>query len=110
MFAHEHMLLALVVAHFVCDFPLQGDFLAKAKNPAAPLPGVPWEWAMAAHASIHAGAVLAITGSPALAFLEFVAHWAIDMAKCYGVVTFSTDQYLHLACKLLWVLVAPWVC
>ena len=57
--AHEHMLFVLVVAHFLCDFPLQGDFLAKAKNPEAPLPGVPWQWAMLAHAAIHAGAVLA---------------------------------------------------
>jgi hypothetical protein len=33
---------ALVAAHALCDYPLQGDFLARAKNRAAPIAGVPW--------------------------------------------------------------------
>lgn len=106
--AHEHMLFVLVVAHFLCDFPLQGDFLAKAKNPEAPLPGVPWQWAMLAHAAIHAGAVLAITGNLQMACMELCAHAAIDIEKCRGKLTFGGDQALHLACKLLYVLLVMW--
>ena len=31
----ELMAIALVAGHALADYPLQGDFLAKAKNPAA---------------------------------------------------------------------------
>lgn len=38
----ELMLTALIAGHFLCDYPLQGDFLSKAKNRVNPIPGVPW--------------------------------------------------------------------
>lgn len=94
------MLFALTIAHFVCDYPLQGDFLARAKNPMAPLPGVPWGWAMVAHASIHAGAVWLLTGYVALGLVEFGMHFVIDVSKCVGNLTFGQDQTLHLLCKV----------
>lgn len=96
-------LALLVFAHALADYPLQGDFMARAKNPAAPLPGVPWPWIMSAHAAIHAGFVGLITGSLLLGALEFLAHWLIDYCKCRGTLTFSSDQWLHLWCKLMWV-------
>lgn len=103
-----HLFGALVAAHAVCDYPLQGDFLARAKNPAAPIPGVPWVWAMSAHCAIHAGAVGWLTGSLALALFEFAAHFAIDVAKCRGRITFGQDQGLHLLCKATIVLGLWW--
>ena len=36
------ILFWLMVGHALADYPLQGDFLAKAKNRTAPIPGVPW--------------------------------------------------------------------
>ena len=30
----------LILCHFIFDYPLQGDFLAKAKNETAPIPAV----------------------------------------------------------------------
>jgi hypothetical protein len=56
------LLIALLTAHALADYPLQGDFLSKAKNRMAPIPGVPWRQALGAHAFIHAGAVALITG------------------------------------------------
>lgn len=97
---------ALTLAHFVCDYPLQGDFLAKAKNRAAPIPGVPWYQALGAHAAIHGGAVAIITGVWWLGALEFVAHATIDDAKCTGKIGFNADQAAHLACKVVWVGIA----
>lgn len=97
------LLLALIAAHALCDYPLQGDFLSRAKNRAAPIPGVPWYQAMAAHAAIHAGAVALLTGSVWLALAEFAAHAVIDDLKCRGRLSFNADQALHLACKVLWV-------
>ena len=92
----------LVFGHFLADYPLQGDFLARAKNRAHPIPGAPWIQALGAHAGIHAGFVFVLTGNLWLGLAEWVAHAAIDDAKCRGKIGFHLDQGLHLACKLLW--------
>jgi hypothetical protein len=97
-------LALLLFGHALADYPLQGDFLSKAKNRFAPLPGVPWYQALGAHAAIHAGFVGIITGSIWLAAFEFVAHWLIDDAKCAGRINYNQDQALHATCKALWVL------
>lgn len=98
-------IFALMVAgHAIADYPLQGDFLAKAKNRFAPIPGVPWYQALGAHAVIHGGFVLAITGSLTLGIAETVIHFLIDDAKCRGRVSYNTDQFLHVACKAAWAL------
>lgn len=95
--------LLLCCAHFVADYPLQGDFLAKAKNHTSPMPGVPWYQALAAHSGIHAGAVLLITGSAWLAVAEFVVHCLTDHAKCSGKIGYNADQAIHIGCKVVWV-------
>ena len=95
---------ALVVGHAVADYPLQGAFLSKAKNRAAPIPGVPWYQALGAHAVMHGGAVWLLTGMWWLGALEAVAHAWIDDRKCTGRLTFNQDQALHLLCKFVWVL------
>ncbi len=94
------LLLLLLAAHALCDYPLQGDFLSKAKNRQAPLPGVPWFQALGAHALIHGGAVMLLTGAWWLALFEVAAHAVIDDAKCAGRIGFNTDQALHIACKV----------
>lgn len=94
------MLFKLLVVHALCDYPLQGDFMAKAKNPSAPINGVPWAWPMAAHAAIHAGGVYLVTGSPACAIIEFWLHALMDYAKCVGLLTFARDQAVHVVCKV----------
>lgn len=102
------LLAMLTVAHFLCDYPLQGPFLSVAKNRRDPVPGFPWYQAMTAHAGIHAGAVWWLTGSPWLGLAEFVAHFIIDDLKCRGRLTVNTDQVAHLACKLAWVAITVW--
>lgn len=100
------MLCLLVVAHALCDYPLQGDFLARAKNRTAPIPGVPWWQALTAHAVIQAGAVGVITGSLGLALAEGALHWITDDLKCRGRISFNTDQAIHISCKVLWAFLA----
>ncbi len=97
-------LVMLVLAHFLADYPLQGDFMAKAKNRSAPIPGVPWQWVMAAHAFIHAGLVYVITGGWLFLIVEFFLHFLIDDLKCKRELSFGADQFLHLMCKLLYAL------
>lgn len=97
-----YKLLLLFAGHALCDYPLQGDFLAKGKNHTAPLPGVPWYQCLFAHALIHAGMVLLITHNLWLALAELVIHAATDYTKCSGKLTFNQDQAIHYACKILW--------
>ncbi len=102
--------LALAIGHAVADFPLQGTFLAKAKNRHADVssyfphgtPAGVWVHALTAHSLIHAGAVWWITGSAVLGSIELVAHWLIDYAKCEGWTRFNTDQTLHYVCKVIY--------
>jgi hypothetical protein len=94
----------LVVGHALADYPLQGEFLAKAKNRFARMPGTPWYQAMAAHAVIHGGAVFLATGSLLLGLTETVVHAFIDDAKCAGRISYNVDQALHIGCKIVWVL------
>lgn len=100
------LLLLMIAAHALADYPLQGDFLAKAKNHTAPIPGVPFYQALGAHSAIHAGFVLAITGMVWLALAEFIIHTATDYAKCAGRISYNTDQAIHIGCKVVWALIA----
>lgn len=100
-------LYAMIAAHALADYPLQGDFLSKAKNRSAPLPGVPWYQALAAHSIIHGAAVALLTKRPLLGVAETVIHAATDHAKCAGRLTYNQDQAIHLACKVLWAALSP---
>jgi hypothetical protein len=97
---------ALFFAHFLMDYPLQGDFLARAKNRFDPIPHVPWWQALSAHSFLHAGAVYFVLGIWWIAALEFATHWVIDYKKCEGELTFNQDQALHLGLKVVWVVLA----
>lgn len=96
------ILFALLIGHALADYPLQGEFLAKAKNHRAPIAGVPWYQALGAHALIHAGVVWAVTGFWQAGVIEFFAHFLIDHAKCDGRIGFNTDQALHGLCKVMY--------
>lgn len=99
-------LIALIGAHCFFDFAGQGDFMARAKNPAAALEGVPWRVVLMAHAAIHGAAVALITGIWWLFVLEYLAHYAVDKLKCDGDLTFGEDQAIHVACKIVWWIIA----
>ena len=98
------MFAMLLLGHCLGDFPLQGDFLAGAKNPRLSMQGVPWWIALTAHSIIQAGIVGLVTGSLTFGIAEFLAHWIIDFAKCHNRFGFAFDQLLHVACKVIWIL------
>ena len=97
--------IALIAGHALCDYPLQGDFLSKAKNRTSPIPGVPYWQALGAHVAIHGACVALITGIWWLFIAEAAIHWFTDDAKCRGRLTFNQDQAIHLACKAMWLAV-----
>lgn len=96
------VLFWLIVSHFVCDYPLQSDFMAKGKNRHTAITGMSWWIIMAAHCAVHAGGVALATSNWKLGIAEFVFHYFIDCGKCEGVLGFKGDQALHLACKGFW--------
>jgi hypothetical protein len=73
-----HLLFMLIAAHALCDYPLQGDFLAQAKNRNTPVGKVFWPHALFAHSMIHGGAVVLLTGSVVLGVAEAVIHAVTD--------------------------------
>lgn len=108
-------LLLLFAGHALCDYPLQGDFLAKGKNHLKPISGIPWYQCLFAHALIHSGMVFLITKSLWLALAELAIHAATDYAKCAGWFggqyfgtegfnqrAFNIDQAIHFASKIAW--------
>lgn len=105
------MLWWMLVGHALCDYPLQGDSMAKGKNrhtppfnvPPGQKPGTVWPYWLGSHALIHGGMVTLVTGSVLLGVCEAVAHWFIDMAKCENITNLHIDQAAHVFCKLLWI-------
>lgn len=100
--------IALVIGHVLGDYPLQGRFLAVAKNRHADVtslfdgdlpPRGLWIHALTAHSLIHSGIVWFISGSLTLGLVELVLHWVIDFAKSEKWTNFMVDQLLHVACK-----------
>ncbi|MEM7766893.1 MAG: DUF3307 domain-containing protein [Pseudomonadota bacterium] len=93
----------LVASHFVADFQLQSDFVARNKTPGA---AIFWPWVMTAHAALH-GALVALVLNPLFGLAEFLSHWAIDYGKARGwfgagAISFNVDQALHLVLKGVW--------
>ncbi|MFX4671709.1 DUF3307 domain-containing protein [Acinetobacter baumannii] len=93
---------ALIMAHFLCDFALQNDFVANFKarfvnNKKNEM----WPWVLSAHCAIHSIPVFLLTKSLALSFLMFSTHFIIDLMKCEKKITFNTDQLSHIFIVLL---------
>lgn len=100
----------LVVGHVMADFPLQGDFLAKAKNHRTAIAGIPWWLCLAAH-TIICGAGVALVLGPFWGMVEAVVHYFVDYAKNEGWFgggekAFVTDQAIHLVCRLVYAAIA----
>ena len=89
-------LLVLLMIHYLCDFALQNDFVAKFKFPIVDgKPNPIWFHCLIAHCAIHALGVYVFTQSISLALLMFGTHFSIDRAKCLNKLTFNQDQFLH---------------
>ena len=99
------LFFAFAIAHALADFPLQGEYLARTKvrHQAGNLSE--WMIALTAHSLVHAGAVWIVSGSVILGVTELCLHWLIDLGKGEGKYGYATDQWLHLSCKLAYVIV-----
>lgn len=96
------LLFLLVAAHALADYPLQGPFLSEAKNRNTAIGKAFWPHALFAHAMIHGGLVLLITGSIYLAAAEVCIHAGTDWLKCENRISLNADQAVHIGCKVVW--------
>lgn len=77
------LLIVFQIKHYLCDYPLQSDWMAGKKHLARN-----WEGALAAHAGVHAAFTFAIvfTYLPAehailAAAFDFIMHFVMDRIK-----------------------------
>lgn len=96
----------LIFVHCLADYPLQGEFLAKAKDRTSDLGKIFWRHALFAHSMIHAGMVTLVTNSIILGMCEFFVHAITDDLKCRKKISMAIDQTIHIGCKLVWAWVA----
>jgi len=101
------LLLLLIAGHYLADFPLQGEFIAKMKGrPEA----MGWH-CLTAHAMIQglvvAVMVAALGHAWVAAFLAVaVTHWLIDLGKVRGLYGINADQSLHILVLLIVAVIA----
>lgn len=98
--------LAMIGAHALADYPLQGDFLAKGKIRNTPIPGCPWWQPLSTHAAIHGLFVGIVTKRPMLGAADAIIHAVTDDAKCQGRISYNQDQAIHIACKAVWAMLS----
>lgn len=98
------MLFKLLCSHAIGDFALQNDFIANFKSRHAKFftGETIWPYVLGAHSLIHGALVTIAIGRPDLGVLETGAHFLIDFAKCEKWFGFHVDQFMHIACKVLW--------
>jgi hypothetical protein len=99
------LFFAFAIAHALADYPLQGDYLARMKCRSQAGNVSEWIIALTAHSLVQAGGVWLVSGSAVLGVTELCLHWLIDLGKGEGKFSYVTDQCLHLACKLVYVIV-----
>lgn len=107
------LFLTLAAGHFLADYPLQPDAMARGKNrntpidlskiPAGQKPATLWPWFLTAHAAVHGLTVLLLTFNAWFMLAEFILHWIIDYHKTGNKFGPHVDQSLHLACKASYV-------
>lgn len=94
------LIFAMAIWHAIADYPMQGDFMARAKNRLTPVAGIPWRTVLLMHGLIHAAGVWLVTGYVSLAIAEVIIHCIVDDLKCRKKISFNTDQFIHLLCKV----------
>lgn len=97
------LFFAFLCVHAIADFPLQGDYLARQKSRTTAGSKSEWIIALSAHCLIQAGGVWLVSGSLALGVTELILHYLIDLGKGEWKFGLVTDQLLHVACKVVYV-------
>ena len=89
------LFLMLVAGHYLADFALQDDFIAR--NKAAALKTAMGFHTLTAHSAIQGLVAGLISQNLAIGLIVAATHWFIDFGKAakswYGI---NIDQFLHI--------------
>ena len=89
------LFLMLVAGHYLADFALQDDFMAKNKADAGKT--AMGFHVLTAHAAIQGLVAGVISESLTIGLIVAITHWIIDFGKAtkqwYGI---NVDQFLHI--------------
>ena len=86
----------ILACHFMGDYVLQIDFLAKTK-------GENW-WHLIAHCFLYSLPFAVVFGLDWRIALSVLTHVVIDASKArYKVINYVTDQILHLLVALIYI-------
>lgn len=85
----------MLAGHYLADYPLQGDFVAREKNKKRAQLNAS-TYILSLHCFIHAFIAYVITESWLVFSIMFFSHYLIDLAKNNEVIDFMTDQILHI--------------
>ncbi len=112
MIAICNVLFLLIAAHYLCDYALQSDAMAKEKSrwsTSELQKHVPWYHWLTGHSLIHGMAVMLILSNVYLALAETAVHWITDYLKCSKRIGIVADQAIHISAKVLWVAIFSWL-
>lgn len=105
----------LLIGHAFADYVFQSEWMAKYKNrnrpshvPIGQRQQLTWFWVyvLTSHALVHGACVWIATDNMWLGLAETVFHWLIDFGKCENWYGIHQDQGAHIACKILWAIIA----
>lgn len=84
------MLYMLIICHFIGDYVLQSDFIAKTKGSNT--------WHMLVHAFLYIVPFCFAIGWCWQVNVILISHYIIDTLKArYKLISYATDQVLHIA-------------
>lgn len=93
------LFMKMLLIHWLMDYPLQGDFLSRAKA-LGPLR----RYHLIAHAGMHGCAIAWLLSNPWIGLAEWLAHTITDELKVRNIISFQVDQLIHVLCKIMWVI------
>lgn len=107
------ILFVLLFLHFLADFSLQSEAMAKGKNrhfrSEYILKGeknkITWFYWLTAHTFIQGGLIFIFFPIIWIALIEVVFHFLLDFLKCDNVTNPHIDQGLHVLLRIIYAMV-----
>lgn len=111
------ILFILLFLHFLADFSLQSEAMAKGKNrhfkpeyvPEGQKYKITWFYWLIAHAFIQGGLIFIFFPIVWIALIEVVFHFLLDFFKCDNITNPHIDQGLHILLRIIYATVIFYV-
>ena len=107
------ILFMMLFLHFLGDFSLQSDAMAKGKNRHRMPENIPegqkikkvWFYWLSAHAFIQGGIIFIFFPVLWIVLLEVVFHFILDFMKCDNITNPHIDQAFHFLLRIVYTII-----